>query len=117
MKAFFSKRRRYAILGGLLHFTVPRPYQADAWGPQVNVSLLLLWLSMSIGRPGESSDLRITWPWRSEALFTLRYAGRYVLPRWGMHYGDLWLGRLVVRAIAPRYVFGSLMRLLTHGAR
>jgi len=115
MNAFFSKRRRYLVLGGLLHFTVPRPYQAGAWGPQINIGLLLIWMSISIGRPGHMSEVRITWPWRGEPLVVLRWAGTEFVRRWGWHYGDLWLSRLVVRVLSPRRAFGSLMRLITHG--
>ena len=117
MKAFFSKRRRYVALWGLLHVTVPRPYQAGAWGPQIDIGLLVLFFSLSIGRPGQSSELRISWPFRGEPLLMLRWAGTDVRARWGLHYGDLWLGRVVVRLITLRYALASFMRMLTHGSK
>ncbi len=117
MKAFFSQRRRYLALGGLFHFTVPRPYRAGAWGPQVNIGLLVIWLSFSIGRPGHSSELRVSWSWRGEPLLMVRWAGSEVAAQWGRHYGDLWLGHLSVRVLGPRHALGSLLRLITHGEK
>lgn len=115
MKAFFSQRRRYLALGGLIHFWVPRPYRAGAWGPQVNIGLLILWLSFSIGAPGHASELRISWPWRGEPLVMLRWSGSSELWHWGRRHGELWLGRLSMRLLGPRYALGSLLRLFTHG--
>ena len=116
MCTFFTRRRRFVVVRGLLHFTVPRPAQAGAWGPQISIGLLILWCSRDIGGPGAASSLRITWPWRGEPLLVLRWAGSAVPARWGWHYGDLWLGRIVVRTLAPRFVLGSLVRLFTHGS-
>lgn len=67
-------------------------------------------LGLPLGR-----ELRISWPWRGEPLVMLRWSGSGECWHWGRHHSDLWLGRLSMRLLGPRYALGSLLRLFTHG--
>lgn len=113
---FFSRCRRYSALWYALHFSVLRPsHPAGAWGPQLGIGLLVVWIGLHIGPRGGTHDLRLTWPWRSEPLLVLTWAGRDMQRQWGLREDGLWLGRVVVRVLSPGRAAASLLRLLTHG--
>lgn len=115
MTRFFARRRHYSALWYALHFSVLRPARNDAWGPQVGIGLLIVWLGIDIGRAGMPHRIMVTWPRRREPLLYVRWAGRDDCRRWGMWAGDLWLWRVSVRAMSPRGALASLWRLCTHG--
>ena len=62
MTRFFARRRHYSALWYALHFSVLRPARNGAWGPQVGIGLLIVWLGIDIGRAGMPHRIMVTWP-------------------------------------------------------